>query len=96
MPLINYIEGGLAKMFSDYIIPVFLGLTMVKDTLEKEEATYLRQYAPIGCRDKRTLLTLRKYGIQSFLNGCFTITMPNRCHSKENDLKEADWEPMEK
>ena len=44
LPLINYVEGGLSKMFSDHIVPVFLGLTMVKDTLEKEEVNYLRKY----------------------------------------------------
>lgn len=85
LPLVNYVEGGLARRFSDYIVPVFLGLTMVKETLEDEEVDYLKKYTPIGCRDERTLNTLRRYGIQSFLNGCLTITMPG--YDKRNETR---------
>lgn len=77
-PLVDYIEGGIAKRFSSHIIPVFLGFTMVKQTLTIEEINYLKRFEPIGCRDEYTLLTMRKYGIDSYLNGCITITLPKR------------------
>ena len=48
---------------------------MIKDVLNDNEVSYLKKYEPIGCRDERTLDTVRKYGIHSFLNGCLTITM---------------------
>ncbi|WP_319475409.1 polysaccharide pyruvyl transferase family protein [Marispirochaeta aestuarii] len=78
MPLVDYVEGGISGRFSDYIIPVFLGLTMVKDELIPAEIEYYRKYVPIGCRDERTLTTMRNYGIESYLHGCITATLSKR------------------
>lgn len=78
MPLVDYKEKGIASRFSDRIIPVFLGLTLVKETLILEEIAYYNRYAPIGCRDERTLSTMRKYHIESYLHGCITVTLPLR------------------
>jgi hypothetical protein len=78
MPLVDYRQNGIAGRFSPKIVPVFLGLTMVKDTLMPEEVTYYNKYSPIGCRDERTLNTLRKYGIDAYLHGCITVTLPRR------------------
>lgn len=78
MPLVDYRENGIAGRFSEHIIPVFLGLTMVKDTLKPQEVVYYKKYEPIGCRDERTLHTLRKYQIDCYLHGCFTVTLPWR------------------
>lgn len=77
MPLTDYVEGGISKRFSPHIIPVFLGFTMLTDSLMPEEVEYLRLYAPIGCRDERTLQIVRKYNIPAYLNGCVTITLPD-------------------
>ena len=82
--MVDYYPHGFADRFSDRIIPVFLGLTMAKDTLSKEEVNYLKKYEPIGCRDERTLNTMRKYGIISYLHGCITVTFPKR---KEGNYK---------
>lgn len=78
IPLVDYREGGIAKRFSEHIIPVFLGLTMVKETLELDEVEYLKKFAPIGCRDEKTLNMLRKYQIDCYLHGCITVTLPKR------------------
>lgn len=78
MPLVDYTEGGICGRFSDHIIPVFLGLTLAQDMLLPEEVEYYRHYEPIGCRDERTLVTLRSYEIQSYLHGCITVTFPRR------------------
>ncbi len=78
MPLIDYREGGIAGRFSERIIPVFLGFTMVKDSLEPGEVAYFKRFEPIGCRDERTLHTLRRYHIDCYLHGCITVTLPRR------------------
>lgn len=78
MPLVNFTPNGIAGRFSDRIIPVFLGFTMVKDSLLPEEVEYLKRFSPIGCRDERTLTTVRNYGIESYLHGCITSTLPGR------------------
>ena len=64
MPLIDYTEGGICGRFSNYIIPVFLGLTLAKDSLMPQEVEYYNRFEPIGCRDERTMNTLRKYSVQ--------------------------------
>lgn len=78
MPMVDYIQDGLAGRFSPRIIPVFLGLTMVRQYLYKKEVEYLKKYEPIGCRDEWCLNTLRKYNIKSYLHGCITFTLPER------------------
>ena len=85
MPLVDYVDGGISGRFSDDIIPVFLGLTMVKDELDECEIKYLKKFEPIGCRDERTYDTLRKYEINAYLNGCFTLTLP---YSNSKEKKE--------
>lgn len=78
MPLVDYRENGIAGWFSSKIIPVFFGLTLVKDSLLPEEVVYYKRFEPIGCRDERTLNTLRTYGIFAYLNGCITAALPLR------------------
>lgn len=94
MPLVDYREGGIAGRFSPWIIPVFLGLTMVKETLEEAEVAYYKKYEPIGCRDERTLNTLRRYQIRCYLHGCITVTLPRRPESSEaKDVYIVDVDP---
>ncbi|MEA4962853.1 polysaccharide pyruvyl transferase family protein [Lutispora sp.] len=78
MPLVDYIEDGVCGRFSDHIIPVFLGLTLIKDSLLPKEVAYYSRFEPIGCRDERTMNILRKYDIQAYLHGCITATLPKR------------------
>lgn len=78
LPLINYTENGIAGMFSKNIQPVFFGLTMPKTALLPEEIKYYKKYEPIGCRDEQAYNTLRKYGINAYLGGCLTVTLPKR------------------
>jgi len=78
MPLVDYTEGGISGRFSDHIVPVFLGLTLAKDSLIPQEVEYYRRFEPVGCRDERTLNTLRSYGVQAYLHGCITAALPKR------------------
>ena len=76
LPMFNHVENGIAGMFSSKIIPVFIGITWPLDALTNEEVNYLRRYEPIGCRDERTMMTMLRHGIQSYLNGCLTVAFP--------------------
>lgn len=84
MPLVDYVEHGLAGRFSKDIIPLFLGLTMVKDELLPEEIEYLHHYEPIGCRDERTFNTIKKYGINCYLGGCITAALPKSSYDNDH------------
>lgn len=78
MPMFDYHPLGLAGIFSSRIIPVFIALTLVKDTLQDCEVAYLEKYSPIGCRDERTLNIIRSHGLQGYLAGCVTMSVPTR------------------
>lgn len=91
-PFLEFIKKGLAGIFSSDITPVFLGLTYIKPYLDKWEVDYLKQYEPIGCRDEYTYNTLQKEGIQSWLNGCMTLTLfsKRKCKLKEQKVYLVD------
>ena len=78
VPLMNYYEDGYAEMFSDHVIPVFLGLTMIKDILSEKEVQYFQRFEPVGCRDERTLQIMRQYGINAYLNGCISLILQRK------------------
>lgn len=74
----GFTSGTDITNFSPKIIPVFLGLSITNDFLSEQDIYYLKRFAPIGCRDEFTLQTMRKYGIDAWLNGCMTLTFPKR------------------
>lgn len=39
---------------------------------------YLKQWQPIGCRDKGTLELMHKHGIDAYYSRCVTLTLPRR------------------
>ena len=77
-PLYGYSHDTAITQYSDKIIPVFLGMAILTNTLSENEVVYLKKFQPIGCRDQYTMDVLRRYGIVSYLNGCMTATLPRR------------------
>lgn len=76
LAMIDYVNWN--ERFSDKIIPLFLGLSIEKDFLNPEDVTFFKKHEPIGCRDERTYHTMQSYGIESYLGGCITLTLPER------------------
>jgi len=74
-PFLEYKGNGLSGMFSDSIVPVFIGLTLLNDNISAKDIVFLKEHEPIGCRDEYTYNNLKKAGIQVWLNGCMTLTM---------------------
>lgn len=64
--------------FPERIIPLFISTHIAKNELNSTEIEYLRQYAPIGCRDEYSLNVMRKYRIPAYLSGCITVLFPKR------------------
>lgn len=84
-PLFGFHEEMKITQFSSKITPVFLGLSTLTDVYTEEEKAYLKKFAPIGCRDAYTMETMRKNGIESYLNCCMTATFPRRPSSVVGD-----------
>lgn len=75
---VPYREGTSYLPPSDKIIPVYISFNLIGGTISRKTVKNLSTYQPISCRDEATMLLLRKYGIQSYLTGCVTVTLPKR------------------
>ncbi|MDA3834074.1 MAG: hypothetical protein PF495_11825, partial [Spirochaetales bacterium] len=74
-PFLEYKDNFLSGMFSDSIVPVFIGLTLLNDNISAKDVAFLKEHEPIGCRDEYTYNNLKRAGIHVWLNGCMTLTM---------------------
>lgn len=63
---------------SPKIIPVFFSAHFAASEFNNKTLEYLKRYEPIGCRDEYSMNNLRKKGIQCYLSGCITVTLPRR------------------
>lgn len=86
-PFLEYKENGIIGTFSEDIIPVFLGLTLLQSKFSTKEIDYLKRYEPIGCRDEYTYYNLRRAGIASWLNGCITFSVFPQRETKKTRKK---------
>lgn len=46
-----------------------------KDDGENVQIEYLKQYAPIGCRDAKTLELMKQNDVPAYFSGCMTLTI---------------------
>lgn len=53
--------------------------------LPKDELEYYRTCGGVGCRDVSTMHRLQELGIQAYLTGCLTITLPRRNFIQEKN-----------
>lgn len=73
------IKGISIFPFPDSVKPVFLGYHCIdKMNYKKDYLNAYKQAAPIGCRDEHSFLMMKKHGINAYLTGCLTITLPER------------------
>lgn len=63
---------------SERIIPVFLSISLNDNNLTPDQVRYFKRYEPIGCRDYRTMRSLRDYGIDAYVSGCMAGTFSKR------------------
>lgn len=75
-PFLSYSSENHITCFAKDIYPVFLGLSILSDSLDNNDISYLKSFEPIGCRDYHTYKTMIKYKIKAYLFGCMTMTFP--------------------
>ncbi|MCM1992629.1 polysaccharide pyruvyl transferase family protein [Oceanirhabdus seepicola] len=78
----NFMTDGKFD-FPDRIVPIFLACTLTTIGLngrklleDAHNVRFLKRHEPIGCRDEYTMTTLREFGIEAYLSGCLTVTLP--------------------
>lgn len=58
--------------------PVFIGFQTSSRDLILEYLDYFKAHQPIGCRDTSTRNLFREQGVDAYLTGCLTMTLPLR------------------
>lgn len=86
----GYHDGKHITCFSSKIVPLFLSFNIMATTLNEDDILYLKKFSPIGCRDRHTYETMRKYSIPAYVNGCLTITMDFK-EKKRRKNEKALW-----
>jgi hypothetical protein len=83
---VNEVYSFYSFPFSEYIIPVFLGISFVDSDPDIDDDTIacFKRFSPIGCRDEATLQIMRKYNVPAYLGGCLTIIFDKRSDVPEN------------
>lgn len=71
---VNWPFWGSYDRLSDKIIPVYLGISALGDSIV--DSMRFKDFEPIGCRDQRTYEICRKNGIEAYINGCMSVTLP--------------------
>lgn len=76
---------------SEKIDPLFvafhLNILGEEGMLTREGIKYLREHAPIGCRDKHTEELLKRNYIEAYFSGCMTLTLGYKYKSNINSGK---------
>jgi hypothetical protein len=52
----------------------------------RDHVNYFRKYEPIGCRDRGTMEIMERWGIDSYLSFCCTLTFPQRESGAYGDI----------
>jgi len=58
--------------------PVFIGFQTSSRALVVEYLDFFKQHQPIGCRDTATRDLFREQGVDAYITGCLTMTLPLR------------------
>lgn len=59
------------------IVPIFIGFQTNRRTIQRNHA-FFAKHQPIGCRDEQTCGAFKKQGIEAYVTGCLTMTLPRR------------------
>lgn len=83
----NYEELAYDSHFmppSSKIHAIIMSLHLHRE-LPKEEIAYYKQCGGVGCRDLYTVKYLQSLGIDAYLTGCLTLTLPRRTREQEQN-----------
>ncbi|KAK0353362.1 MAG: polysaccharide pyruvyl transferase family protein [Pseudomonadota bacterium] len=60
------------------ITPIFVGFCTKSTELVAQHRDWFIRHGPVGCRDFATAALMREAGIDAFVTGCITMTLPRR------------------
>ena len=81
----GYIKGAEVFPLPNGIEPVFFGYSSVtKAHYTRKCINTYKKNEPVCCRDEGTWKLMRRKGVEAYLTGCLTITLPEREKEPEN------------
>ena len=84
-----FMENPLNFPPSTHIDPIFISFhinpSIEKEFLNLKTIDYLKQYEPIGCRDKYTQNILKRHNIETYFSSCVTLTL------KQQDFMDSSY-----
>ncbi len=75
---------------SESIMPVYIGFHITEHYntrhyfLNNKSIEHLKQYEPIGCRDKKTAQLLSEKGVKNYYSKCLSLSFPKRKSEPKN------------
>lgn len=89
-------KNNISWPFPNHIIPIFISLHINNDDMFKDDyLSYYKKFEPIGCRDQYTWMKLKRKGIESYFNGCLSLTFAENSN-KTNDIYYVNTKPSSK
>ena len=87
-----FMEEPLHFPPSEKIVPLFVSFhinpKIADRMLSPASVAYLRDHAPIGCRDEETVKILQRHGIPAYFSACLTLTLGHTYRAnREEDRK---------
>ncbi len=79
-PVILPLNGcifGPSFPIAEQITPIFIGF-QAKEPAIRKNASYLKRFQPVGCRDVATAERCRAHGIEAYVTGCLTLAFEPR------------------
>jgi lipopolysaccharide biosynthesis glycosyltransferase len=70
-------DGVYQFPFSDWVHPFMVSMHVAREEVIKQPGAieYMREYGPVGCRDRDTAKLLRNLDVRCFYSGCLTYTL---------------------
>lgn len=62
----------------EQVEPVFIGFQTSSRELIEKHLDFFKRHQPIGCRDNSTREHFRNAGVDAYVTGCLTMTLPSR------------------
>lgn len=88
-------ELGRDLPLNPNLLPIFLGVEIAASVLHGDGVIdYLRTYAPIGCRDWRTVSMLRAAGVPAYFSGWLTTTVDTVATNPVPEMSPATTAPL--
>lgn len=75
----------VAFMKNRNVMPIFISFAWKDFFLTREELSYFKSHEPILCRDEFTRNIMRRYGIEAYLFGCITLSIPTKKREQQGD-----------